>query len=89
MRLPGPASRFTVGVKSAVRVSRLPLSALSVPPRAATSSSTKLLPGSSLKRKLITAVSPIFNAALLLVMRNVGATVSFSKSDSSIMVRSA
>ena len=77
-----PALTPEVGVRSAVRVSGLPvvLSALKVPPETTTSplvpSHTKLLPGSSLKVKVIVAVWPEIKALVLLVTVAVGRVVS-------------
>ena len=71
-----PEARPAVGVKTALRLRPLPLSAPSVPPVTAMSLPMKLLPGSSLKAKVRVAVSADLSAALLLVISTVGATVS-------------
>ena len=71
-----PLSMLAAGVNTATRIKPLPDSALSVPPLTTTSSSVKLVPGSSLKLKVMVAVSPAFSCATLLVMARVGATVS-------------
>jgi hypothetical protein len=69
-----------VGVKVAVRVRPEPEMAERVPPLTLTSpavpSQEKELPGSSEKEKVIVAVCPAINAAVLLVMARVGARVS-------------
>ena len=80
------APRLGVGVKVAVRVSPLPPSAPRLPPVVTMSACVKLLPGSSLKRKLISAVSPALSALWLLLRVSLGATVSCSKVCSSISV---
>ena len=69
-----PKPRFGVTVKVAVRLSPVPPIAPSVPPSSVTSASSKLLPGSSLKAKVISAAS--LTRVLLLVMLSVGATMS-------------
>ena len=75
-----PLARFAVGVNVAVRVRPLPEIALSVPLVTTTSPlvpfHAKVLPGSSLKVKVIVAVSPAFSALLSLVMLSVGNFVS-------------
>ena len=71
-----PEARFTVGVKSAVRVTPLPLKVPSVPPVVTISVPTKLVPGSSLNVKVIVDVSPPFRALALLVIVTVGTSVS-------------
>ena len=71
-----PTTGSAVGVKVAMRVSPSPLSAPRLPPTTAMSPASKLPSGSSLKAKLISAVSPALSAGLLLVMSSVGATVS-------------
>ena len=75
-------ARPGVGVKVAVRVRPVPLMALKVPPLTTTSPvlpfQTKLLPGSSLKVKVMVAVSPDLTAATLLLMASVGAKVSIA-----------
>ena len=75
-----PEARLAVGVKVAVRVKPEPLMAPNVPPLTTTS---PVLPfqvnvelGSSLKVKVMVAVSPILSALTLLVMASVGASVS-------------
>ena len=77
-----PEARSAVGVKTAVRLRPVPLMAPSVPPETTTSpllpSQVKVSPGSSLKVKVIVAVSPIFRADLLLLMLKVGASVSMA-----------
>jgi hypothetical protein len=68
------------GVKMAVRVVPVPLIADSVPPLTVTlpalPSQLKLVPGSSLKVKVMVAVSPAFSCAALLVIETVGGAVS-------------
>jgi hypothetical protein len=68
------------GVKTAVRVSPVPLIALTVPPEMVRSPvvpfQAKLVPGSSEKVKVIAAVSPTFRAAISEVIVTVGASVS-------------
>ena len=76
VRLATPLARSSVGVKVAVRVSPLPPMAPSVPPVVTTSASVKLLPGSSLKLKVMVAVSPFLTVDLLLLMTSLGAKVS-------------
>ena len=75
-----PATTLLVGVKVAVRKSPVPLMLPKVPPLTMTSPAladhTKLLPGSSLKVKEMTAVSPAFSVATSLVMLSEGAVVS-------------
>ncbi len=77
-----PALTPDVGVKSAVRVSGLPvvLSAPKVPPVTTKSPlvpfQTKLVPGSSLKVNVMVAVWPEINALVLLVTVAVGRVVS-------------
>ena len=75
-----PEAMPAVGVKVAVRVSPLPLMAPRLPPVTTTSPEVpfqaKLLPGSSLKVKVIAAVPPALTAATLLVIATVGARVS-------------
>ena len=72
------AATPAVGVKVAVRVRPVPLNAPSAPPVVVISPAAKLLPGSSLKVKVIVAVSPAFTAATLLLMASVGAKVSIA-----------
>jgi hypothetical protein len=71
-----PEARLAVGVKTAVRVRPLPLTGPSVPPVLTMSPATKLAPGSSLKLKVMVAVSPALRAATLLLMVTVGDRVS-------------
>ena len=75
-----PESTFSVGVKVAVRVSPVPLMLLKVPPLKTTSpmldAQTKLLPGSSLKVKVMAAVSPAFKVATSDTMLTLGDIVS-------------
>ena len=75
-----PDRTLLVGVKVAVRRSPVPLMLPKVPPLTMTSPAladhTKLLPGSSLKVKDMTAVSPAFSAATSLVLLTEGAVVS-------------
>ena len=75
-----PDATLGVGVKVAVRVSPVPLMLPRVPPLTLTSpkpdAQTKLLPGSSLKLKVMVAVSPVLKAAELDVMVSEGAVVS-------------
>ena len=67
-----PLLRLAVGVKVAVRVRPVPLMALKVPPETATSPvlpfQLKVENGSSLKVKVMVAVSPALRAATLLVI---------------------
>ena len=67
-----------VGVKTAVRLRPLPLSAPSVPPVSTMSLTSKLLLGSSLKLKVIVAVSPSLSVLTWLVMASAGAMVSIA-----------
>ena len=80
--LADPLPRLACGVNVAVRVRPLPEIAPSVPLVTTTSPlvpfHVKVLPGSSLKVKVIVAVSPAFSALLLLVMAIVGAMVSIA-----------
>ncbi len=75
-----PPLVLAVGVKVAVRVRPEPLMAPSVPPETTTSpvdpSQVKVEPGSSLKVKVIVAVSPAFSVLALLVIDSVGAVLS-------------
>ena len=75
-----PALVSADGVKMAERVSPVPEISESVPPVTVTSplvpSQEKELPGSSEKRKVMVAVSPLFKVARLLEMVRVGALVS-------------
>ncbi len=70
------------GVKVAVRVRPEPETAPRVPPVTTTSpelpSQVKAAPGSSLKVKVMVAVSPLFNCAISLVMATVGAVASMT-----------
>ena len=79
-----PDTTLAVGVNVAVRVKPVPLMLLSVPPLTTTSPAldthTKLLPGSSLKLKVMFAVSPDFKVATSDVMLTVGAVVSTTNS---------
>ena len=69
-----------MGVRVAVRVSPAPLMLLKVPPLMTTSpvlyAQTKLLPGSSLKVKVMAAVSPAFKVATSDTMLTLGDIVS-------------
>ena len=68
-----------VGVKTAVRVRPgPPLRALSVPPVSTMSLASKLLLGSSVKLKVIVAVSPSLSVLTWLVMASAGAMVSIA-----------
>ena len=77
-----PALTSAVGVKVAVRVAPLALIAPSLPPVTTRlplwvlSSQVKLLSGSSLKAKLISAVSPALRLLALALMAKLGAVVS-------------
>ena len=77
-----PALTSAVGVKVAVRVAPLALIAPSLPPVTTRlplwvlSSQVKLLSGSSLKTKLISAVSPALRLLALELMAKLGAVVS-------------
>ena len=75
-----PETTLTLGVKVAVRVKPVPLILPSMPPLTTTSpaldAQTKLLPGSSLKVKVMLAVSPAFKVATSEVMLTLGAVVS-------------
>ena len=71
-----PAARLAVGVKVAVRTRPLLLTAPSVPPETTMSALPKLASGSSLKLKLIVAVSPALSTDLLLVIVTVAGVVS-------------
>ena len=71
-----PAARLSVGVKVALRVRPVPPIALKTPPESVMSLETKLVPGSSLKPKVMRTVSPFLTAALLLEISSVGAMVS-------------
>ena len=75
-----PLAKLVDGVKVAVRVKPLPLIALKVPLLTTTSPElpfqVKLDPGSSLKVKVMVAVSPAVKVLTLLVIAKVGAKVS-------------
>ncbi len=75
-----PLAKLVDGVKVAVRVKPLPLIELKVPLLTTTSPElpvqVKLDPGSSLKVKVMVAVSPAFKVLTLLEMVKVGAKVS-------------
>lgn len=75
-----PESTFSVGEKVAVRVDPVPLMLLKVPPLMTTSpvlvDQTKLLPGSSLKVKVMAEVSPAFKVAISDAMLTLGDVVS-------------
>ena len=75
-----PEAKLAEGVNRAVRVRPVPLMAPRVPLLTTTSplvpSQVKLLPGSSLKVKVMVAVCPAFRVGVLLVMASVGATLS-------------
>ena len=77
-----PEARLAVGVKVALRVRPLPLMAPKVPPLTTTSpllpSQVKVVPGSSLKVKVMVAVWPAKSCDLSLLMVSVGATVSMA-----------
>ena len=76
VKLAWPAARSAVGVKVAVHVSPLRLSSPRLPPVVRMSEKSKLLPGSSLKLKVMAAEVPFVTTALLLVMTSAGARVS-------------
>ena len=75
-----PFPRLAGGLKTAVRVSPVPLIAPKVPPVTTTSpvapSQEKLEPGSSENVKVMLAVSPVFKVDTLLVRLTEGAKVS-------------
>jgi hypothetical protein len=75
-----PDARFGLGVNVAVLRVPVPLRLPNVPPLTLTSPAfeahVKLLPGSSLKVKVMVAVSPVFKVAVLEVMAKLGAVVS-------------
>ena len=73
-----PEATPDVGVKVALRVSPAPLMVPSVPPLVVTSPAAKLVPGSSLKVKVMAALSPALTALTLLVIASVGASVSMA-----------
>ena len=72
-----PLAKLAVGVNTAVRVRPVPLMAPKLPPVTTTSPAltfqTKLLPGSSENVKVMLAVSPSFNALVLLLINTEGA----------------
>ena len=78
--LPVPMAKLGVGVKSAVRVSPVPLMALKVPPlidkSPALPSHAKLARGASENVKRMLAVSPALSVATSDVMITLGAVVS-------------
>ena len=74
--LAAPEAIPAVGVKVAVRTRPEPLRAPRVPFAREISADVKLEPGFSLKVKLMAAVSPLFRAAVLLLIATVGARVS-------------
>jgi hypothetical protein len=75
-----PVDKLSDGVKTAVRVSPVPLIAPKVPPETVRSPvvpfQEKLLLGSSEKVKVMVAVSPTFSAVAFDVMVTVGESVS-------------
>ena len=75
-----PLVKLAVGVKTAVRVSPVPLIALKVPPDTFKSPAVpfqaKLVPGSSEKVNVIAAVSPTLRVGMSEVIVTVGASVS-------------
>jgi hypothetical protein len=75
-----PLDKLAVGVKTALRVSPVPLIAPRVPPETVRSPvvpfHAKLVPGSSEKVKVIVAVSPTFSVVTLDVIATFGARVS-------------
>ncbi len=75
-----PLAKLVDGVKVAVRVKPVPLIALKVPLLTTTSPvlpfQLNVEPGSSLKVKVMVAVSPAFKVVTLLEMVKVGAKVS-------------
>ena len=71
-----PLAKLAVGVKVLRRTVPRPVSALNVPPLTVTSAKVKLMPGSSLKVKEITLVSPAFKLATDEVTITLGAMVS-------------
>ena len=73
-----PDARSAVGVKMAVLVIPVPERAPSVPPAVTISPAINVVPGSSLKVKVIVAVSPTLTALLSLLIVSVGATVSMA-----------
>ena len=72
--------KLAVGVKTAVRVSPVPLTVPKVPPETVRSPvvpfQAKLVPGSSENVKVMFAVSPTFRVAMSEVILTVGASVS-------------
>ena len=75
-----PLDKLAVGVKTAVRVSPVPLMTPKVPPETVRSPvdpfQTKLVTGSSENVNEIVAVSPTFSAVTFYVMVTVGESVS-------------
>jgi len=75
-----PLDKLAVGVKTAVRVSPVPLITPRVPPEMVRSPvvpfQAKLVPGSSEKVKVMVEVSPAFSVATLEVIATLGASVS-------------
>jgi len=75
-----PLDKLAVGVKTAVRVRPVPLMVAKVPPETMRSPTVpfqaKLVPGSSEKVNVMSAVSPTFSAAIFEVIATVGASVS-------------
>ena len=75
-----PLDKFSVGIKTAVRVRPVPLIAPKAPPEIFKSPAVpfqvKLVPGSSENVNVIVAVSPPFSAATFEVIATVGASVS-------------
>ena len=75
-----PLDKLAVGVNVPVLVSPVPLIALKVPPEIVRSPvvpfQAKLVPGSSEKVNVMSAVSPTFNVDTLEVIATVGASVS-------------
>jgi hypothetical protein len=75
-----PLDKLAVGVKTALRVSPVPLIAPRVPSETVRSPvvpfHAKLVPGSSEKVKVIVAVSPTFSVVTLDVIATFGASVS-------------
>ena len=80
MMLAEPLDKLAVGVKTAVRIRPVPLTAPKMPPETVRSPfdpfQAKLAPGSSENVKVIVAVWPIFSAATFEVIATVGASVS-------------
>ena len=80
MMLAEPLDKLAVGVKTAVRVSPVPLIAVKVPPETARSPvvpfQAKLVLGSSENVNVMVAVSPTLSADTFVVIATFGATVS-------------